>query len=730
MASDAEVVESLMDNLSVLPLGSGGEVGRSCVILTYKGRKIMLDCGIHPAKDGLDSLPHFDSIECGDIDIVLITHFHLDHCGALPYFCEQTPFKNSKGRVFMTGATKAFYRMVMEDLLRVGSDNSDIINTEWLHSTIARIETVEYHQEVVHNGIRFQPFNAGHVLGAAMFMIDIAGVKTLYTGDYSREPDRHLFGAESPPIAPDVLIVESTYGRREHEPRENRENKFISSIHEVVARGGRCLIPVFALGRAQELLLILEEYWEAHQELHHIPVYYASSLAAKCMKVYKTYVSSMNQRVGDQHKYNKNPFVFKHIQSLADLKSFNDSGPSVVLASPGMLQSGISLELFDRWCGDRLNGIVIAGYCVDGTIADKVLQKKRDIELPSGRIMKVRMETIESVSFSAHADARQTRDFIQEMQGTGHIILVHGNEKAMEMLKDKLTQDLKDRQVSIYTTRNQEAINIPFSTTKIARVMGSLAANGVPKPGEFVSGVLLVSEQHGYTIVHPREIPVFTGLDVASVQHAMILPLGVAKTPAAVLAHLKLYFSESQMFADVQDTLGASGETDSTARISVIPNVDVEVEMDPETSQTTLSILWTASRRNDLVADVTCIALTQLVSSDLDDNEANNTHRLLPMEISDRLFRLRYFHHLLTQYYISVRTDLTSGECSVTLENGEVVQIHDCIDIEIPSGKSVPKDMLEKLKAVLKRTYLTLFPIPEDGGWCECGMMHTEESSH
>ena len=112
-----------------------------------------------------------------------------------------------------------------------------------------------------------------------MFLLEIAGIRILYTGDYSREEDRHLMAAEPPPgIVPEVLICESTYGVQSHEPRPEREHRFTSMVHEVVTRGGRCLLPVFALGRAQELLLILDEYWQAHPELHNIPIYYASSV--------------------------------------------------------------------------------------------------------------------------------------------------------------------------------------------------------------------------------------------------------------------------------------------------------------------------------------------------------------------------------------------------------------------------------------------------------------------
>merc|ERR1719312_810553 len=151
-----------------------------------------------------------------------------------------------------------------------------------LIDSMEKIETMDFHSEKEVNGIRFWAYNAGHVLGAAMFMIEIAGVRVLYTGDFSREEDRHLMAAELPSMKPDVLIVEATYGQRTHDKREDREKRFTGTVSDIVTRGGRCLIPVFALGRAQELLLILDEYWSAHPELSDIPIYYASSLAKKC----------------------------------------------------------------------------------------------------------------------------------------------------------------------------------------------------------------------------------------------------------------------------------------------------------------------------------------------------------------------------------------------------------------------------------------------------------------
>ena len=121
-----------------------------------------------------------------------------------------------------------------------------------------------------------------------MFYIEIGGVRVLYTGDYSMEEDRHLVPAEVPSLEPHVLMMESTYGTQKHESRDVREALFTSTIERIVQRGGRCLIPAFALGRAQELLLILDEYWKEREDLHKVPVFYASKMASRALRVYQT----------------------------------------------------------------------------------------------------------------------------------------------------------------------------------------------------------------------------------------------------------------------------------------------------------------------------------------------------------------------------------------------------------------------------------------------------------
>jgi cleavage and polyadenylation specificity factor subunit 3 len=356
---------------------------------------------------------------------------------------------NFKGRVFMTHPTKAIYKWLIQDSLRVSgassNSSSQLVYTEADHlSTFLQIEAIDYHTTHTISSIRITPYPAGHVLGAAMFLIEIAGLKIFFTGDYSREDDRHLVSAEVPKgIKIDVLITESTYGIATHVPRLEREQALMKSITSILNRQGRVLMPVSAVGRAQELLLILDEYWGRHPELQKIPIYYASNLARKCMVVYQTYVGAMNDNIkrlfrermaeaeaSSDTAGHGGPWDFKYIRSLKNLDRFDDAGSCVMLASPGMLQNSISRELLERWAPSDKNGVIITGYSVEGTMAKSIMQEPDQIQAISFRnttaarrapgvesetVMIPRRCSVQEYSFAAHVDGTENREFIEEV---------------------------------------------------------------------------------------------------------------------------------------------------------------------------------------------------------------------------------------------------------------------------------------------------------------------------
>ncbi|OPB39870.1 Endoribonuclease YSH1 [Trichoderma guizhouense] len=550
------------DELMFLCLGGGNEVGRSCHIIQYKGKTVMLDAGQHPAYDGLAALPFYDDFDLSTVDVLLISHFHIDHAASLPYVLSKTNFR---GRVFMTHPTKAIYKWLIQDSVRVGntaSNSATQLYTEQDHlNTFPQIEAIDYHTTHTISSIRITPYPAGHVLGAAMFLIEIAGLNIFFTGDYSREQDRHLVSAEVPKgLKIDVLITESTYGIASHVPRLEREQALMKSITGILNRGGRALLPVFALGRAQELLLILDEYWGKHPEFQRFPIYYASNLARKCMVIYQTYVGAMNDNIkrlfrermaeaeasGDAAGKN-GPWDFKYIRSLKNLDRFDDVGGCVMLASPGMLQNGVSRELFERWAPSEKNGVIITGYSVEGTMARQIMQEPDQIQAvmsrsiagarrgpgaDSEKVLIPRRCSVQEYSFAAHVDGVENREFIEEVAAPV-VILVHGEQHNMMRLKSKLLSlnASKTTKVKVYSPRNCEELRIPFKADKTAKVVGKLASIPPPKDVDasapLVTGVL-VQNDFKLSLMAPEDLREYAGLNTTTITCKQRLTLSAA----------------------------------------------------------------------------------------------------------------------------------------------------------------------------------------------------------
>ena len=529
----------------------------------------------------MSALPFFDDIDPATIDVILITHFHLDHAAALPYFMERTNFK---GKVYMTHPTKAIYKWLLSDYVKVSSLSVEemLYDDNDLAKSFEKITAIDYHQEIEFEGIRFTAFNAGHVLGAAMFLVEVAGAKVLYTGDYSREEDRHLMAAEKPEVPLDVLVCESTYGTQSQQPRLERERRFTTLVSDIVRRGGRCLIPVFALGRAQELLLILDEYWQAHPELHSVPIYYASSLAKKCMAVYQTYVNMMNEKIRKQIAFS-NPFIFKHISYLRGIESFEDRGPCVMMASPGMLQNGLSRELFERWCSNKQNGVIIAGYCVEGTLAKQILSEPKEIQAMNGMMLPLRM-TVEYISFSAHVDFAQNSQFIDDIHAP-NLILVHGEQSEMMRLRNALQHRFESspKPVIIFTPKNCETVELTFQGEKTVKILGSLAtANKDLKDGSIIDGIL-VGKDFDYQLVSADDLTEFSQLrKVVFMQKQAI---SSQATPSLLEFHLVNLF-------------GRAAVKKEDSKLEILKDFFVVKSAKDE-----YTIEWTGNVQNDMIAD-------------------------------------------------------------------------------------------------------------------------------
>ncbi|KAK3828330.1 MAG: beta-lactamase-like protein [Benniella sp.] len=427
--------------IQIVPLGAGQDVGRSCILVTIGGKNIMLDCGMHMGFNDERRFPDFSYIsKTGDftemLDCVIISHFHLDHCGALPFFTEMCGYD---GNIYMTHPTKAICPILLEDYRKISVERKgdrNFFTSQNIKDCMKKVIAVNLHQTImVDDDLEICAYYAGHVLGAAMFYIRVGEESLVYTGDYNMTPDRHLGSAWIDKVRPDVLITESTYATTIRDSKRSRERDFLKKVHDCVADGGNVIIPVFALGRAQELCILIETYWE-RMDLK-VPIYFSAGLTEKANHFYRLFINWTNEKIKSTFVH-RNMFDFKHIKAW-DRSYIDLPGPMVVFATPGMLHSGTSLELFKKWAPDSKNMVIMPGYCVAGTVGSKVLAGEKKIQIDAFTSVDVNLQ-VKNLSFSAHADAKGIMQLIRQCEAK-NVVLVHGEKSSMGFLKSRIMSE-------------------------------------------------------------------------------------------------------------------------------------------------------------------------------------------------------------------------------------------------------------------------------------------------
>jgi len=457
-----------MSDIKVTPLGAGQDVGRSCILVSMGGKNIMLDCGMHMGYNDDRRFPDFSYIAKEGklherINCLIISHFHLDHCGALPYMTEMVGYD---GPIYMTHPTKAICPILLEDYRKINVERNGATNfftSEMIKACMKKVVTVNLHQVIqVDDELEIKAYYAGHVLGAGMFHIRVGQNSIVYTGDYNMTPDRHLGAAWIDKCRPDLLITESTYATTIRDSKRCRERDFLRKVHDCVDKGGKVLIPVFALGRAQELCILLESYWDRMNL--KVPIYFSLGLTEKANHYYKLYITWTSEKIKKTF-VQRNLFDFKHIKPF-DRSYIDNPGPMVVFATPGMLHAGLSLQIFKRWAPSEQNMVIMPGYCVAGTVGHRILNGARRIELENKQMLEVRMQ-VEYMSFSAHADAKGIMQLISHCC-PANVLLVHGEGAKMAFLKNKIQGQFgidcfmpENGETSIIKTQH----NIPLDTS-------------------------------------------------------------------------------------------------------------------------------------------------------------------------------------------------------------------------------------------------------------------------
>ena len=436
-------------------LGGFREVGRSSLLIETNHSKILIDCGISPepgirgsdANNGGENkaYPYLDSmnITINDLDAVILTHAHMDHMGFVPYL-----FKfGYTGPVYCTPPTRDLAALLLYDYTRLvmKTGGAPLYGEKDIKNMLMHMVTRDYGEVTnVTDEIKLTYHNAGHILGSGTVHLHIGeGMYNIVSsGDMKYGFTRLLDEADTRYPRIDSLFIESTYGGPgDITPnRKNAEIELMECIKNTVKNGGKVLVPLFAVGRSQELMLVLESYMTNVPEYKlDIPIY-LDGMILEASAIHTAYPEYLRMGIQQRILSNNSPFESEIFEvAKGERGDILDKGPSVILASGGMLNGGVSLEYFKAMAEDPKNMIIFVGYNSVSSLGRRVQNKVSEIALPKedGKMAQVKINaqirTVEG--FSGHSDRRQLLDFVRNLRPSPRkIFTMHGEESKCEDL--------------------------------------------------------------------------------------------------------------------------------------------------------------------------------------------------------------------------------------------------------------------------------------------------------
>ncbi|MBU1245922.1 MAG: beta-CASP ribonuclease aCPSF1 [Nanoarchaeota archaeon] len=427
-------------------LGGARQVGRSSLLLQTPESRILLDCGINVAASGDSMYPFLDSPEfkINELDAVIVTHAHLDHCGLIPLLYKY----GYTGPIYCTKPTRDVMALLCLDYISVAAKDAkkQIYSSTDIKNMVKHSICLDY-EEVsdITPDIRLTFYNAGHTLGSSMAHMHIGeGLHNLlYTGDMNYEMSNLLAPASTKFPRLETVIVEATYGNKESvmSSREEAETYLLDIINKTIDRKGRVLMPVLGVGRSQEIMLVLERAMR-EGKIPNVPIF-VQGMVWDVTAIHTAYPDFFNSKVKKQifHK-DQNPFlskIFKQVGSQKEMKQIlEETGPCIILATSGMMTGGASVEYFKELAGNDKNSLVLTCYQGEGSLGKRLQQGEKQIAFQSGHnqnITEVKMDIYSIHSFTGHSDYQQLLNFAQRLNPKPKkIILNHGeSSNCLEM---------------------------------------------------------------------------------------------------------------------------------------------------------------------------------------------------------------------------------------------------------------------------------------------------------
>ncbi len=438
-------------------LGGFREVGRSCLLLETPHSKVIIDCGISPEPGikGLDAnansesnkaFPYLDSanFSINELDAVIITHGHMDHMGFVPYL-----FKYGyEGPVYCTPPTRDLAALLLNDYVKLvqRSGATPLYGEKDIRKMLTHMITRDYNEVTnITDELKLTYHNAGHILGSSTVHLHVGEgmYNIVHTGDMKYGFTR-LFDPTStryPRI--DSLFIESTYGGPSDitPNRHDAEKNLMDTIKRTIDNGGKVLIPLFAVGRSQELQLVLESYLTGENSPYKMDVpVFLDGMILEASAIHTAYPEYLKENLKNRILSNRSPFesdIFEVIKG--EREEVFEKGPSIILASGGMMNGGASVEYFKRLADDPKNSLVFVGYNSAGSMGRRIQNGVSELPLPdeNGKLapVKVNMNIKTVEGFSGHSDRHQLMSFVQKLSAKPkNIFTMHGEEQKCEDL--------------------------------------------------------------------------------------------------------------------------------------------------------------------------------------------------------------------------------------------------------------------------------------------------------
>lgn len=452
-------------------VGAAQTVTGSMHLVRTPHATLLLDCGLFQGRrrESAERNRHLP-LPVRDIDAVVLSHAHIDHSGALPLLVKQ----GYEGPIYATHATRDLCAAMLVDAASIQEADARYLNkqidrgeldgdrVEPLYTeadTMAALDRfvgLPYHRTFeVAKGVRVTFFDAGHVLGSAVTALDVdedgRTRRLVFTGDLGRNNMPILRDPEVVPGA-EVLISESTYGDRNHDPISKMDDDLANTIKRTFARGGKVIIPAFALERAQEIVFALKAL-RREGSLPPIPVYIDSPLTVKITEVFKMHPECFDEEARAMLRAHDSPFDFDGLRYVGDVEDSRELSqrpdPAVIISASGMCEAGRVLHHLRSTISEERNTVLIVGFQAQHTLGRRLVERRAKVRI-FGVERERRAEVVVLNGFSAHADRDDLRRYARacgEKGGLKTVALVHGELKAQTALRDDLLGDGAQRVV-------------------------------------------------------------------------------------------------------------------------------------------------------------------------------------------------------------------------------------------------------------------------------------------